>query len=111
MAKSDIEALTDLLDRSIAAGVVVKGGGGWVSFGETKLAQGVEKSAAFLAENAEIVAAIGAALAPHQETTSQLPPDAPRSEAQEAEPAKPNLAGSAAEHAHGDEVNSMVRPA
>ena len=50
MDNPDTKNLTELLDQAIAAAVVARGGGGWLHFGETKLAQGVEKSVAFLAE-------------------------------------------------------------
>jgi len=83
MDNPDTKNLTELLDQAIAAAVVARGGGGWLHFGETKLAQGVEKSVAFLAEHAEVAAAIEAAVAPRR-PAQELPGEEASGTAREA---------------------------
>ncbi len=83
--KSSDTKLAELLDRAVASGAVIKGGGSWYSFGETRLGQGVDKTVAFLADNAETVAAIEAALAPKQEATQEHSTDAPPKPKRDAE--------------------------
>ncbi|ETR79325.1 hypothetical protein X566_01490 [Afipia sp. P52-10] len=54
--------LAQLIDAGLAAGVISKGGGGWLSFGDQKLGQGDDKAAAMLASKPELAAQIGAAV-------------------------------------------------
>lgn len=54
---------TELVAAALVAGVITKGGGGWLSFGEHKLGQGDDKAAAALAEKPELIEQISAAVA------------------------------------------------
>jgi hypothetical protein len=63
MAKLKLEEAAALLDRAMDAGLVSRGGGNWIAFGDKKLGQGVKNATEALAENeGDIAASIETAL-------------------------------------------------
>jgi len=69
MTKLTLAEASALLDRAMDAGIVTKGGGGWMSFGERKLVQGEQKTVQFLADYPDVAADIAAKLSPAGEQT------------------------------------------
>lgn len=76
MSKAKLTDIAALVDRAIEHNVIVKGGGGWLSFGDDKLGQGTEKAAAHLADNAELLAKIETATPAAPEGQETKPPAA-----------------------------------
>ena len=57
-----VDKIKDLVDFGASKGVLTKAGGGWISYGDTKLGQGSDKVAALLNDNPEFLGEITAKL-------------------------------------------------
>ena len=57
-----VDKIKDLVDFGASKGVLTKAGGGWISYGDTKLGQGSDKVAALLNDNPELLEEITAKL-------------------------------------------------
>ena len=55
MYNKGVDKIKDIIDFSVKKGVISKAGGGWMSYGDTKLGQGADKVAIVLNDNPELM--------------------------------------------------------